>query len=273
MCAKTGSGFLLLIIPLLNSCLNSVFFQPDKKSYQVPKGNYETVNFRSHGETLHAWFIPAKNKAKGTVIQFHGNAQNMSAHYSFVDWLPEQGYNLFVFDYRGYGQSTGKPSRIGLYHDSIAALNYLKSRKDIDSKNIFVIAQSLGAAFAINAIGRNDFDGIRGIVLDSPFYSFTSIVRSKLGLFLKLITFPVFPLFVTPGLSSASAIKEIKTPILFIHGTQDRVIPIRQAIALYAQANNPKQFISVKNGSHCSALGRFKSTYGSEILKFFDAQD
>ena len=81
-------------------------------------------------------YDPAQGKAMGTVVHFHGNAQNMSAHYTFVSWLPAHGFNLFVFDYRGYGQSEGTLSREGVYEDSVAAVEYVRKRTDIDPRKI-----------------------------------------------------------------------------------------------------------------------------------------
>jgi fermentation-respiration switch protein FrsA (DUF1100 family) len=82
--------------------------------------------------------------AKGTVVHLHGNAQNMSAHFSFTSWLPQAGFNLLIFDYRGYGKSGGTPSRAGLVLDSIAAIRYVQNRPNIAPNRVILLGQSLG---------------------------------------------------------------------------------------------------------------------------------
>jgi len=113
---KTSMFIFLLTLSLsCQGCVGGLFYQPDRKIYDTPDRHglkYEEVSFQSKdGTGLSGWFVPAVGKPKGTVIHFHGNAQNMTAHFGFVSWLPEQGFNLFVFDYRGYGKSAGKPDR------------------------------------------------------------------------------------------------------------------------------------------------------------------
>jgi alpha-beta hydrolase superfamily lysophospholipase len=103
---------LLSLSSLIAGCISSPFYQPDRVLYSTPPSvglKYENAVFvSSDGTRLTGWFIPAAGyqnpkNAKGTVVHFHGNAQNMSAHWQFVTWLPQRGFNVFVFDYRGYG--------------------------------------------------------------------------------------------------------------------------------------------------------------------------
>lgn len=112
---------ILALLLLSSGCASRFLYYPDHRVYQTPqrKGlRCEEVNFVSHdGTALTGWFVPATGKAIGTVIHFHGNAQNMTAHFSFVDWLPEEGFNVFTFDYRGYGRSAGAPERQGVFDD------------------------------------------------------------------------------------------------------------------------------------------------------------
>ena len=158
---------------------SKIFYFPDHQEYTTPAANryqYEEIQFHSKdGTKLSGWFIPAQGKALGTVIHFHGNAQNMSAHYSFVSWLPANGFNLFVFDYRGYGKSEGKVSRQGVYEDSVAAVKYIKSRTDIDQNKIILFGQSIGGANALTVAGNNHFDGVVGVATDSAFSSYIGV--------------------------------------------------------------------------------------------------
>ncbi|MBF0442988.1 MAG: alpha/beta hydrolase, partial [Oligoflexales bacterium] len=96
---------------------NSMFYYPDKETYLKPSDLKTRVDNAvikvADGEKLQAWILPPSQAAKGVVVQFHGNAQNMTAHVAFVHWLIKYGYYVVAFDYRGYGGSTGDPDRKG----------------------------------------------------------------------------------------------------------------------------------------------------------------
>ncbi|HEX7926650.1 MAG TPA: alpha/beta hydrolase, partial [bacterium] len=114
------AGLLLGLLMTLISC-DGIFFQPDSERYLTPEQYglwHEPVRFRSQdGTVLAGWFLPAQTPGRaplGTVIHFHGNAANISNHLYAVRWLPKAGYNVLLFDYRGYGDSAGSPTRAGV---------------------------------------------------------------------------------------------------------------------------------------------------------------
>jgi fermentation-respiration switch protein FrsA (DUF1100 family) len=96
--------------------------------------------------------------------------------------LPANGFNLFVFDYRGYGKSEGTLSREGGYQDSLAAVKYVKIRTDIDQTKLILFGQSLGGANAMAVAGRNDLPGIVRVVIDSAFSSYKSVAADHAGI-------------------------------------------------------------------------------------------
>jgi fermentation-respiration switch protein FrsA (DUF1100 family) len=160
-----GGALLLLVVPLMLlptvgcATADRALYHPDAKVYTTPRSDglaFEELAITSaDGTPLSAWFIPATTTAaKGTAVHFHGNAQNMTAHYSFVKWLPAAGYNLVVFDYRGYGRSQGQPSRKGTIADGAAVLAYVRERADVAPQSIIVIGQSLGGAIALAALAE-----------------------------------------------------------------------------------------------------------------------
>ena len=235
--------------------LDSHFYHPDHRAYANPAEDgctYEDVQFPSaDGTRLSGWFIPAKGKAIGTVIHFHGNARNMSAHYPYVSWLPAKGFNLFVFDYRGYGKSQGIPSRKGVYEDSVAAVEYIKSRTDIDQGKLILFGQSLGGANAVCVLGKNKFDGVVGIAIDSSFSSYKSIAIERVT-WLK----PFAYFLIGNKLSPKKYVGDISpTPLLIIHGTNDEVVSYKHARKLFKKAKEPKQLWTVEGGGHIAALG------------------
>lgn len=137
----------------------------------------------------------------------------MGSHYPQVSWLPAKGFNLFVFDYRGYGKSQGVPSRKGVYEDSVAAVEYIKSRTDIDQGKLILFGQSPGGANAVCVAGKNKFDGVVGIAIDSAFSSYKSIAIDRVH-WLKPLAF----FMIGNKLSPKRHVDGISpTPLLIIH--------------------------------------------------------
>jgi fermentation-respiration switch protein FrsA (DUF1100 family) len=270
---------MMLMAPLmlvLTGCVGNLFYQPDRRVYQTPADKglaYEEVTFRSaDGTKLSGWFIPAIGKPHGTVIHFHGNAQNMTAHFSFVDWLPAAGFNLFTFDYRGYGKSEGVPERAAILADGKAALNYLRLRPDIDADSLLVLGQSLGGTNAIAIVGGGDNRGVRAMAIDSTFYSYRSIVRDKIGEIpvLSLLKWPLSLLVIGNNYSSGSVVDNVSPiPVVFIHGTGDNVIPYHHSVWLYEKAKEPKQLWTVNGGVHTQALAYAGSPFRRRLIEFY----
>lgn len=268
-----GKIALALLCLLLSACVSSPFYYPDRRLYSTPADAglaFERVTFASQdGTQLAGWFIPATGyrdpkNTKGTVIQFHGNAQNMSAHWQFVSWLPQRGYNVFVFDYRGYGASQGSPEPKGVFEDSSAALSYLRSRPDIDPERLLVLGQSLGGTNAIAVVGAGNRAGVKGMAIESTFYSYSSIANDK---------FSGAGALVDDSYSADRYIGALAPiPLLLLHGTADPVIPYQHSLRLLDQAQAPKTMITVAGGGHIEALTeRFGDTYRDAVLDFFEA--
>lgn len=265
-------GLLFAGILLLSGCAQQLFYQPDRVLYDTPQRvglNFEEVNFKSKdGTRLTGWFIPARGyanplKAKGTVIHFHGNAQNLSAHWRFVEWMPERGYNLFAFDYRGYGRSAGQPDPQGVFDDANSALDYIRSRPDVDPQKLVVIGQSLGGANAIAVVGAGNRKGIRAVIIESSFYSYSSIANDKLWGAGALMS---------NTYSSDRYIANISPiPLLLLHGTADPVVAPSHSEKLYAKAREPKRLLLIEGGGHAQAFTpRFGTTYIDIAQRFID---
>jgi fermentation-respiration switch protein FrsA (DUF1100 family) len=207
------------------------------------------------------------------VIHFHGNAQNMSAHFGFVSWLPAEGFNLFVFDYRGYGTSAGRADRSGVYEDSLAALDYVAARPGIDHSRLLVLGQSLGGANAIAAVGSRHHSGIRAVVIESAFASYQGIVRDKIAdiPILSLLRAPLSHILIGNSLNPDAVVANIApTPLLIIHGTDDRVVPFSHGMRLFELAREPKQLWSVDGGGHIEAFVDAGSPYRKRLVTFFN---
>lgn len=270
--------FIMLLAPTLlcQGCVGGLFYYPDKVVYDTPARHglpFEEVTFASKdGTRLSGWFIPAVGKAKGTVIHFHGNAQNMTAHFGFVSWLPAAGFNLFVFDYRGYGKSEGRPHKQGVYEDSVAAISYVAARKDVDQARLLILGQSLGGTNAIAAVGLNRFAGIRAVAIESTFASYRRIVRDKLDEIpvVSLLKWPLSYILIGNDLSAEQAVEKISPiPLLLIYSRDDQIIPYHHGITLYQKAKEPKQFWTIERGGHMAAFPEPESIWRTKLVAFF----
>lgn len=257
----------------LIGCVQNLFYQPDNILYDTPNKaglSFEEVSFASQdGTTLTGWFIPAKGvsdpkQAKGTVIHFHGNAQNISAHWRFAQWLPEHGYNLFAFDYRGYGTSKGSPNVKGVFEDSHAAINYVRQRPDVNPDKLVIFGQSLGGTNAIAAVGSGNQQGIRAVIIEATFSSYSAIASDKVSGAGYLMN---------DDYSAQRFIANISPiPLVLIHGTADKIIGLQHTEHLLALAREPKQMIVVPGGGHIEAFApKFVKTYQAQLLAFLDS--
>ena len=254
----------------------SAFFQPSRRLYGRPEAyglSYEAVTFPSgDGTSLTGLFLKASSApALGTVIHFHGNGENMTSHFGYSGWLTKLGYNVFIFDYRGYGASGGRPSMKGAVEDGRAALRYVRSRKDVDQKRLAVWGQSLGGALALDALALDGGSGVRALVLESAFDSMRGIAQDVLsrGWLTWPFQWPFSRLFVSDRWAPrrfASGLPNI--PKLVIHGDVDDIIPLKLGERLYARLPEPKEFWKVAGGDHCEAFTRFGGIYRPRLAEF-----
>lgn len=238
---------------------SSLVYQPDHVMYDPPEKfglQPEEVSFKSrNGVNLGGWFFHSTKPGKplGTIVQFHGNAENRTSHYVTLAWLLHEGYNLFTFDYAGYGDSEGEPSQKQTYLDGLAALDQgLKMHLQAGGGEFFVVGQSLGGAIAARVL--NDWpskDQVRLLVLDSTFDSYSVVARRILER--RWFTWPLSPLgwlFVSNEYGSADALAQNKAPLLVMHDQRDPVVPFSCGQEVFAAAGGPKEFWSFDQGRH-----------------------
>lgn len=249
----------LLLLPWLSGCTN-LMFQPLRPHVNEPaKLGITAIDhyFPSRdGTRLHGWLLPAKGEQRGTVVFFHGNAENISTHIGSVWWLPHYGYNVFLSDYRGYGWSEGEVDLDGAIVDIQASVDYVQSLPELRLKPLFVFGQSMGGSMTISALARyKKKANIDGLIVEAGFAHFRQIVRDKLGEF--WLTWPFqWPLSFTINGEYVPE-EDIGTltpmPILIIQDLQDRVIPAHHLQQLYEASAEPKEFWQV-DAAHISAF-------------------
>lgn len=246
---------------LLALCITgctSMFFQPHRVLVQTPAQAYEELHLKADdGTVLFAWFLPARGPARATVLYLHGNAENISTHFTNVAWMPAEGFNVLALDYRGYGASGGSPSLPGVQLDINAAMRALLERPDVDPDRIIVFGQSLGGALAIHYAAHGAYRGnIRALVSDSAFSDYREIAQEKLAGF--FLTWPLqwLPwLTVDNDYSPAASVRAISpVPLLLIHGERDVIVPPQHSRRLYELAGEPKELWIVPQAGHIQAL-------------------
>ncbi len=258
------------------------FYYPDQRVRSTPDAyglEYEDIYFHtSDGVLLHGWFLPAApgsdvapDGPRGTVLHVHGNAANITGHYEFIRWLPESGYNVLVFDYRGYGRSGGAVSRAGTILDAEAAVDYLHSRPDVDARRVFAIGQSLGGAVAIAAAARRP-GLIRGLVVEGAFTRYRDIARHHVASHpLMLLTTWWYPLLLKGDHDPIDHVADVSpTPLLIMHGGTDRVVPARMGRELFDAAREPKELWIADGMDHYQVWDDHAEEARRRVLAFFE---
>lgn len=239
----------------------AVFFQPHRIRVFTPDKfglAYQEVRFRTRdGLELYGWFIPAQGPALGTVMQLHGNAENISTHFMSVAWLPARGFNVFTFDYRGYGASDGSPSLEGAQLDIDAARDTLLARSEIDKSRVVMYGQSLGGALAVYHVARSpNRDQLRALVIESAFSDYVDIARETLAD--HWLTWPfqwLADLTVDDHFSPLPEVAKISPlPLLILQGDADKIVPVHHAERLYEAAREPKQLWIVPGAGHIQTM-------------------
>lgn len=246
-------------------------------TYGMP---YEDVTFTaSDGTRLHGWYIDAAvsdtrahvindpplprtaalrsgKSGPPVVVFFHGNAGNISHRIQQLRIFRGMAASIFIFDYRGYGKSTGWPSENGTYLDGVAAVEYLEKVRNISWENIFYFGHSLGSAVALETALRRP---PRGLILSSPFTSTADMGK---------IVFPFLPVewLVSYRYANLKKIGGLSAPLLLMHSKADDIVPYWMGEKVFGAAHEPKTFVETL-GDHNEG---FLETpyYGSKMREF-----
>jgi len=220
------------------------------------------------GETVHGWFIPAELTAGGpappTLVHFHGNAENIAPYAVLGRLTRDAGFNLLLVDFRGYGRSSGRPSEAGIYLDGEAALRYLRARPGIDSGRIVLWGRSIGSCVAVH-LAANDRD-ISGLILESSFTTARELLWHGGAIVLYPLSF-----LATYRFDQAGKMAGVTSPVLFVHGTDDRIASYRLGRRLHDLAPGPKTFLTIEGGGHNDLLALHADVLWGGIRSFVDS--
>ena len=239
----------------------TIFF-PSRQISMTPKDiglDYEDVNFQTQdGQDINGWLVKSGVDAP-TALFCHGNAGNMGDRLEKINALHGLGLNVFIFDYRGYGASSGRPSEKGVYLDATGAFDYLLGREDIHSRKIVAYGVSLGGAVAVE-VALNRPAAV--LIVDSTFSS-----GEDMG---KIIAPFVPPFLFSVKFASAEKISAVLAPKLFFHSPEDEMVPYRLGKKLFDAALEPKTFVDVE-GQHNDVFMFSRLHYLKHINDFLES--
>ncbi len=222
--------------------------------------NFEKVIFKSSdGLMLSGWYIPAK-RSERTVLFCHGNGGNMTHCLDTINILYNMGLDCFIFDYRGYGNSEGKPSEEGTHLDAKAAYKWLTEEKKVSPDDIIIFGRSLGGSIAAR-LARKVKAG--ALIIESVFTSYVDIGK---------VFYPYMPVrwFARFSYRTKDYVKDVHCPVMIIHSRTDETIPFEFGLELYEAANEPKEFVEIF-GSHNDGFLVSSETYKGAWLRWLES--
>ena len=234
--------------------------------YQLPfEDIYVKVNDgNGKNERIHAWWIPAENPSDRTLLYLHGSALNIGANITHARRFHQMGFSVFLISYRGYGKSDGTfPTEEQVYADAQAAWTYLIEQKGIDPKAIFIYGHSLGGAVTIQLAIDNPAAG--GLIVEAAFTSIADMAR-------RIPKYRIFPLelIVHERFDSIEKVSRLQPPVLYIHGTDDKLVPSEMSSELYKRTASSKQLKFIPGGGHNNSASVGGDEYLQAVKNFID---
>jgi pimeloyl-ACP methyl ester carboxylesterase len=263
------------LLALGNCSLDDRYFDPKKTDHYelgfsvIPASRVQELSFSSNGNTLFGVFVTAASVANGTVSQAptvlyaHGKDDNIDAFWERMEFLDPLNYNLFIYDYQGYGKSSGEPSFEALRENSLDALNLVKSRSEVDNHRLIYYGYSLGGVFAIDLAANVQSPWV--LILEAAPASSAALVKNGIQLGIPA------SFFFDENFDNIAEIKKISAPVLLFHGTIDDTVPFQfNAQELSEAANQPKSFVVVEGANHDDlpqilGLANYRSLIGNFV--------
>ncbi len=234
---------------------------PDPRTFGFVGGERVTT-VTTDGIRLHGWYLPPQTRVSANarvpgLLWFYGNMETVRDLAPLFRELQPPEVGLLVFDYRGYGESEGRPTEAGLYRDADAAWTFLKSRPDIDSTRIAVYGRSLGSAVALYVASQYP---VRSVILDSPFSTARAMADRH---------YPIVPsILLRLRLDNLQRVSNLEVPLLVLHGADDRIAPLDMGQSVAETA--PLGRIVVIDGAGHNDTYQF-GQYGHELHSFLSS--
>lgn len=240
----------------------SLVFRPSSASESwnspVHPATRDLTLVSSDGARIHAWWLPGRNPAAGAFLISHGNGGNLS-HRGLLasDLRRATGAGVLLFDYPGYGRSEGKPTEESCYAAGEAAFEWLTDKEKVAPRSIVLLGESLGGGTAVELATRHEH---RALVLIFTFTSLPAVAKYH---------YPFLPTrqLMRTRFDNLAKIGSCHRPVFIAHGPPDRVVPFSHGEALFAAANEPKEFLRLDGFGHDLDLG---DTLCEPVAKFLE---
>ena len=248
----------------------NMIFYPMRELYQTPADwglDHEDITLNTADNVqLHGWYIPAR-QSEQVLLFFHGNAGNISHRRDSIELFHRLGLNVFIIDYRGFGNSKGTPDEQGLYQDAAAAWEYLSAEKGFASNQILIFGRSLGGAVAARLASGVQ---ARGLILESTFSSARDFAKAAFPLLSRLV-------LTRYDFNTTENIQRVNYPVLVLHSPDDEIMPFQLGEKVFQAAHQPKHFVRMQGGHNTGFLQsqpRYEQEFDSwlqEIQNFTQA--
>jgi len=232
-----------------------IFFPRPLEHRPAQRPNVEEITIPvTDGVRLRGWLVKGKGTPTPLVIYFGGNAEEVS-------WLGEAsgdfaGWSLLLVNYRGYGESEGKPGERELLADAVAIYDYARRRSDVNPGRIVAMGRSLGSGVAVHLAAERP---LRGVILVSPYDSLGAVAK-------RHYRFLPISLLLRHRFDSLARAPQIDAPLLCLVAAEDRIIPASHSRALFGAWRGPKAWREVPRADHDSIAG--EAEYWSAIADF-----
>lgn len=247
----------LLILCSVSGCsFDSTFFPIDERPDDIAHTSQESIVLKStDGKDIHHALIKPQANPKATIFVFHGSGSKVSHWTKLLEPLVKDRYQIFLMEYRGFGDSEGDASHENVAADATRALLYLVGREDVKNKPLVILGQSYGGQLAINVAAKYP-EHVDVLVTEGAFTSFRNIAVYTTPAIGKPFTWTLF----RNPYSSAELIKEASMPKLIIHSHEDDVVPFFMGEELFALAGSKKEFWQIQ-GKHADALVNYPKEF------------
>jgi len=206
---------------------------------------------------LRSWLFRGQGPSQGIVVVTNGMRSNMSERFKKWTWVLEQGYDLFIYDFRGYGESFGEVDMFGFVDDVTSAVDYAHELNP--SLPMVVVGQSMGGSFVIDAMAKQEYPYVKLLVIDSTMMGFVKVADDMIKKYFLLWPLIWVPSAITPeGVDAIDFVDKTNTPTLFLVGLQDSIIPPEHSVDLYLKAKEPKALWIVEDAEHVNCICKTK---------------
>jgi fermentation-respiration switch protein FrsA (DUF1100 family) len=260
---QAGAAVLSLERPM-RAAMGALLYFPARERFATPRDaglDFEELAIETaDGERLDAWWVATQlPHPAGHILFFHGNAGNIGDRVQLASLLVGAGFDVMLFDYRGYGRSTGKPNEYGTYLDGHAARRTMVAREDCDPARVIYLGESLGAAVAAElALSSPPWS----LILQSAFTSLRDVARHH---------YPLPRVLIPDAYPTFRRILSIDSPVLVLHGDRDAIVPLSHGCTLFEAARQPKQLHVFPGLGHNDLLA--EPRYGQVIAQWIARLD